>query len=86
MNDRELRELARGTYKKVCIGRPHMPHPDSDEGRRKIDRLYDILCRADAKTPTMQAAEEAAARVAGWSDAKREAAERIVNSGSYKGD
>lgn len=38
----DLRALARETYKKACIGRPHMPHPDSDEGQRKIDRLYDI--------------------------------------------
>lgn len=43
--DAELRRIARETYNKVCIGRPHMPHPDSDEGQRKIDRLYDI-CRS----------------------------------------
>lgn len=41
----ELRELARETYKKVCIGRPHMPHPDTDEGQRKIDRLFDIVAK-----------------------------------------
>lgn len=39
----ELRVIARETYKKACIGRPHMPHPDSDEGQRKIDRLFDIV-------------------------------------------
>jgi hypothetical protein len=44
--DTELRSIARDTYKKVCIGRPHMPHPDSDEGQRKIERLYDIARRA----------------------------------------
>lgn len=42
----ELRALARDTYTKTMIGRRHMPDPDSDEGQRKIDRLYDILAKA----------------------------------------
>lgn len=41
----ELRAIARETYKNTMIGRPHMPDPDSDEGQRKIDRLFDILCQ-----------------------------------------
>lgn len=48
----EMRALARETYKKVCVGRPHMPHPDSDEGQRKIDRLYDICWAALAAKDT----------------------------------
>jgi hypothetical protein len=40
----ELHQIARAEYIKVCVGRPHMPDPDSDEGQRKIDRLFDILC------------------------------------------
>lgn len=39
----ELRGIAREEYTKVRVGRPHMPHPDSDEGQRKIDRLFDII-------------------------------------------
>lgn len=39
----ELRKLARDTYIKTRTGRGHMPHPDSDEGQRKIDRLFDII-------------------------------------------
>jgi hypothetical protein len=39
----ECRHLARETYKKTRIGRSYMPDPDSDEGQRKIDRLYDII-------------------------------------------
>lgn len=41
----ELRELARDTYKKARIGRPHMPDPDTDEGQRKIDRVFDIIAK-----------------------------------------
>jgi hypothetical protein len=39
----ELHQIAREEYVKVCVGRPHMPDPDSDEGQRKIDRLFDII-------------------------------------------
>lgn len=39
----ELHLLARETYDRVRIGRPHMPAADSDEGQRKIDRLYSIM-------------------------------------------
>ena len=39
----ELHKLARETYIKIRIGRPHMPDPDSHEGQRKIDRLFDIM-------------------------------------------
>lgn len=42
---RELRQIARDTYKKARINRPHMPDPDSDEGQRKIDRLFDIIAQ-----------------------------------------
>lgn len=41
--DEEMHLIARETYERVRIGRPHMPHPDTDEGQRKIDRLYDIM-------------------------------------------
>lgn len=41
----ELRQMARDTYKKVRLGKPHMPDPDSDEGQRKIDRLFDIIAK-----------------------------------------
>lgn len=41
----ELRGIAREQYAKVRVGRPHMPHPDSDEGQRKIDRLFDIIAK-----------------------------------------
>lgn len=41
----ELRAIARETYKTTMIGRPHMPDPDSDEGQRKIDRLFDIISK-----------------------------------------
>ena len=41
--DAEMHLIARETYERCRIGRPHMPHPDSDEGQRKIDRLYDIM-------------------------------------------
>jgi hypothetical protein len=39
----ELRQIAREEYIKVSIGRSHMPDPDSDEGQRKIDRLFDVI-------------------------------------------
>jgi hypothetical protein len=39
----ELHLIARETYDRVRIGRPHMPLADSDEGQRKIDRLYAIM-------------------------------------------
>lgn len=41
--DTELHTLARETYDRVRLARPHMPHPDTGEGQRKIDRLYDIM-------------------------------------------
>lgn len=41
----ELHKIARETYVKARIGRPHMPTPDSVDGQRKIDRLFDILAR-----------------------------------------
>lgn len=41
----ELRDLALTEYRKICIGRPHMPPPDHPEGQRKIDRLFDIISR-----------------------------------------
>lgn len=42
----ELRKIARETYVKTRIGRPHMPRPDSVEGQRKIDRLFDIIAKS----------------------------------------
>lgn len=48
----EIRALARDSYNKLRIDRPHMPHPDSDEGQRKIDRLFDIMSRFDIITPS----------------------------------
>lgn len=42
----DFRKLARETYNKTRIGRPHMPDPDSDEGQRKIDRLFDIIVKS----------------------------------------
>jgi hypothetical protein len=42
-HEAQLRQIAREEYAKVRIGRPHMPDPDSDEGQRKIDRLFDII-------------------------------------------
>lgn len=41
----ELRTIARETYNKTRMGRPHMPDPDTDEGQRKIDRLFDIIAK-----------------------------------------
>jgi hypothetical protein len=41
----ELRTIARDTYKKARIRRPHLPDPDSDEGQRKIERLFDITAK-----------------------------------------
>lgn len=41
----ELHKIARETYVKTRIGRPHMPSPDSVEGQRKIDRLFDIFAK-----------------------------------------
>lgn len=46
--DAEMHLLARETYERVRIGRPHMPLADTDEGQRKIDRLYDIMRAAIA--------------------------------------
>lgn len=42
----ELRSLARETYIKTRINRPHMPGPDTDDGQRRIDRLFDIFMAA----------------------------------------
>lgn len=39
-----LRSLARESYGKMRMSNPYLPHADSDEGQRKIDRLYGILC------------------------------------------
>lgn len=41
--DAEMHLLARETYERLRIGRPHLPLADADEGQRKIDRLYDIM-------------------------------------------
>lgn len=54
-------------------------HPDLDMRRDAQGRLIGFT--PDPQTPVMQTAADAAARVEGWSDAKRDAAERIVNSG-----
>jgi hypothetical protein len=42
----ELRTIARDTYIKTRINRPHMPDPDTDDGQRRIDRLFDIMAGA----------------------------------------
>lgn len=42
----ELRTLARETYIKTRINRSHMPDPDTDDGQRRIDRLFDIMAQA----------------------------------------
>ena len=42
----ELRALARETYTKTRINRPHMPGPNTDDGQRRIDRLFDIMASA----------------------------------------
>ena len=41
--DSELRQLARDAYCLTRRSHPHMPAPDSAEGQRKIDRLFDII-------------------------------------------
>jgi hypothetical protein len=41
--ENELRTIARESYVKLRINRGHMPDPDSDDGQRRIDRLFDII-------------------------------------------
>lgn len=48
----ELRTIARETYIKTRIGLPHMPDPDTDEGQRKIDRLFDIIATPFRRPPS----------------------------------
>ncbi len=45
MIEGELREMARDAYNRTRIGHPDMPHPDSEDGQRKIERLFDIISK-----------------------------------------
>lgn len=41
----EVRKLARETYNKTRAAHPHMPHPDTEAGQMKLERLFDILAK-----------------------------------------
>lgn len=61
----------------------HAPNPELDDLMKNSSPVQQAPGTPEF-TPIMRAASEAAARVDGWSDAKKDAAERIVKSGAYK--
>ncbi|MBC7906893.1 MAG: hypothetical protein H7Y60_09130 [Rhodospirillaceae bacterium] len=58
----ELRKIALDSYRKLRIGRPHIPHPDTPEGQQKLDRLFGIISAPFRDTSAMPPAQKGSNR------------------------